>query len=229
MTRREEHPGLARLRLEASLALAPAVWLIPIALLVMALMHTGLGGGPGVWAVHFPENTEALFPVAFGLASAHLLLVEQDDGQLEITGAYPMARVARTRMVAVVGGGWGLVLIGLLALRVVFGPVAFWTGVLTGMGPGLFLGGIACWASAASGRVTLGYLLVVGIPVMDLVLRLLGGFDVWWPLQFVNVFAWRWPLAHPPWWLVKVMMAAAGIFCYGRASASWRAYSVRHL
>ncbi|MGC8488203.1 MAG: hypothetical protein ACP5QO_08285 [Clostridia bacterium] len=229
MTPHEERPALTRLRLEAALALAPAVWLIPAALVVLGFMHTGIGGGAGVWRANFPENTEALLPVAFGLASAHLLLVEHDDGQIEITGAYPMAAVARTRLLALIGGGWLLVLVGLLALRVLFGPVPFWSGVLTGIGPGLFLGGIACWAAASTGRVTMGYLLAVGIPVMDLVLRLLGGFHVLWPLQFLNVFAWRWPLVTPPWWLVKVLMGAVGLFCYARAAGSWRTYSVRHL
>ena len=231
MTRERDHPGSARRRfwIEARLALSPPVWLIPLALVVMAAMHTGLGGGPAVWARHWAENCEAFFPIAFGLASAPLLLVEQEEGQLEVTGAYPMARVARTRLLAVVGSGWGVVLAGLVLLRLVFGPVPFWTGVLAALGPGLFLGGLACWTAVASGRVTLGYLLAVGVPVMDLMLRLLGGFTLVWPLQFVNVFAWRWPLATPPWWVVKVVMAVVGLWLYGRASGYWRAYAVRQL
>jgi hypothetical protein len=218
-----------RIQLEARLALAPPVWLIPAAWMVMAAMHTGLGGGPGVWSRHWTENCEAFFPIAFGLASAPLLLVEQEDGQLEVTGAYPMARVARTRLLAVVGGGWAAVLAGLVVLRLGFGPVPFWSGVLAALGPGLFLGGLSCWAATASGRATLGYLLAVGVPVMDLVLRLLGGFQVLWPLQFINVFAWRWPLPEPPWWLVKVAMAGAGFALYARAAGYWRAYAVRQL
>ena len=229
MTRLERRPALTRLRLEAALALAPAVWLIPIAVVVVALMHTGIGGGAALWAVHFPENTEAMLPIAFGLASAHLLLVEQDDGQLEMTGAYPMAAVARARLLAVVGGGWAFVFVAFLVLRILFGPVPFWTGVLTALGPGLFLGGIACWVAAYTGRVTMGYLMAVGIPVMDLVLRLLGGFQILEPLQFLNVFAWRWAVSAPPWWAVKVVMAAAGLLFYVTAAWSWRVYSVRHL
>jgi hypothetical protein len=230
MTRRlDERPALTRLRLEAVLALAPAVWLIPVALLVIAFMHGGLGGGAALWAVHFPENTEAMLPIAFGLASAHLLLVEHDDGQIEMAGAYPMGAVARTRLLALVGGGWVLVFLGFLVLRILFGPVPFWTGLLTALGPGLFLGGISCWLAAYTGRVTMGYLMAIGIPVMDLVLRLLGGFQVLAPLQFVNVFAWRWALATPPWWTVKVVMAAAGLLFYAKAAGSWRVYSVHHL
>lgn len=213
--------------LEFRLALSPAAYAIPLGLLLLALMHTGLGGGTGLWARHWAENCEAFLPIGFGLMSSPLLLVEPDEGVTEMAGSFPLTEVAAFRMAVVVGGGWIAVTLGLWLLSVVWGPVPLLTGVLAALGPGLLLGGIACWAAAASGRVTMGYLAAVGIPVADLVLKLLGAFTRFWPLQFANVFSYRWALAVPAWWEVKVVMAVVGILCYLMAMGRWRRYLIR--
>jgi hypothetical protein len=218
-----------RARLELRLALNPTVWLVPAALVLLALMHTGLGGGAAVWARHWVENAEAFVPIAFGIMSAPLLLVEADEHTWEMNGMLPVPRVAGVRLLAVVGGGWLVTLLWLAVLRVAFGPVPFWNGVLAALGPGLFLGGLAAWVAARTARVAMGYLMAVGVPVADLVLKLLGGFQVLWPLQLLDVFAYRWMTPLPPWWVVKVVMAAGGLYCYAMAIRHWRQYGIGQL
>ena len=140
-----------RLVLELKLA-GGAPWiLVPLGLLVLTLMHTGLGGGAAEWAPHWAENCEAFLPLGFGIGSASLLLVEHDEGMLEMASALPLPRLARTRTLALVGGAWLLVLVWLVGLRVLFGPVPFWTGVGAALGPGLFLGGDRRWWPAGLG------------------------------------------------------------------------------
>jgi len=218
-----------RYGLEWRLAVGPPWLLVPLGLVVLALMHTGLGGGPSVWARHWPENCEAFVPIGFGIGSASLLLVEQDDGMLEMVAPLPMPRLALTRLLAVVGGGWLLVLLWLGLLDLVFGPVPFWTGVLAALGPGLLLGGAAMLAATWSGRAAVGYLVAIGVPVMDLVLQLLGVLRAAWPLQFVNVFAYRWAAPEPGWLVVKVVMVLAGVWLYLAAIRGWRAASAELL
>lgn len=213
---------LQRLALELKLA-GGAPWiLVPLGLLVLTLMHTGLGGGAAQWAPHWAENCEAFLPLGFGIGSASLLLVEHDEGMLEMASALPLPRLARTRTLALVGGAWLLVLVWLLLLRVAFGPVPFWTGVWAALGPGLFLGGGSALVASWSGRVALGYLVAIGVPVMDLVLQLLGVFYRLWPLQLVNVFAYRWATPEPGWVMVKIVMGLLGLWLYRRAIRGWR-------
>jgi hypothetical protein len=218
-----------RLWLELRVGWGPTAWLVPLGLVVLTLMHTGFGGGPPLWRVNFIENCEAFVPVAMGLASAPILLVEAEEHTWELTGMLPVSAVAGLRLVAVVGGQWLLVLAWLAGLRLVWGPVPYWQGFLAAWGPGLFLGGLATLTASAAGRVSLGYLMALGLPVADLVLKLLGALAAAPLLQFVNVFAYRWPAAVPPWWAVKTAMAAAGLLLYALAIRGWRTHGTRFM
>lgn len=223
--RRAEAPVSAarrRLALELKLGWGAPWLLVPLGLVVLTLMHTGLGGGPSVWARHWAENCEAFIPIGFGIGSASILLVEHEEGMLEMAAPLPLPRMARARMAGLVGGAWLLVLVWLAILRVLFGPVPFATGLVAAFGPGLLLGGGAALVASVSGRVALGYLVAIGLPVMDLVLQLLGVFHHLWPLQVVNVFAYRWATPLPGWLAVKVIMGLAGLWLYARAIRGWR-------
>lgn len=213
--------------IEAKVAWAPTMVLVPLGLLLLALMHTGFGGGSSLWARHWAENCEAFLPIGFGLLSAPLLLVEVEEGTWEMTGALPMTHLGMVRIVAVVGGEWILALLGLLFLRIVFGPVPFLTGFLAALGPGLMLGGVSTLVAVATGRVAMGYLMAIGIPVADLVLKLLGAFTALWPLQLIDVFAYRWPVRPLGFGPVVVFMALLGVFLYVMAIGRWRFYTVR--
>ena len=211
-----------RLALELKLAGGVPWILVPLGLLVLTLMHTGLGGGSAQWAPHWVENCEAFLPLGFGIGSASLLLVEHDEGMLEMASALPLPRLARTRTLALVGGAWLLTLAWLLLLRVLWGPVPFWAGVGAALGPGLLLGGGSALVASWSGRVALGYLVAIGVPVMDLVLQLLGVFYRLWPLELGNVFAYRWATPEPGWVVVKIVMGLVGVWLYRRAMLGWR-------
>lgn len=215
--------------MEAKVAWAPSMVLVPLGLLVLALMHTGLGGGPRLWARHWVENCEAFLPIGFGLMSAPLLLVEMEEGTWEMAGALPMTQLGMVRIVTVVGGGWIFVLGGLLFLRIGFGPVPFLAGFLAALGPGLMLGGLSTLVAVATGRVAMGYLMAIGIPVADLVLKLLGAFAAFWPLQLVNVFAYRWPVRPMGFEWVVAFMALLGVFLYAAAIGRWRFYTVQQM
>jgi hypothetical protein len=218
-----------RLRLEARLALGPTFWLVPLALAVLTAMHTGLGGGSGVWARHWIENSESFVPVAMGLMSAPLLLVEEEDGTWEQTGMLPVPRVAGVRLLAAVGGALGLSLVWMGVLWLWFGPTPFWAGVLAMLGPSLFLGGLATWLATRTTRVAVGYLVAVGVPVVDLVLKLLGAYQAVWPLQFLDLFVYRWATPIPAWWAVKLVMLLVGLWAYAWTIRHWRAYGANFL
>lgn len=230
MARKRRIAGMARpasasrrrMALELKLGWGAPWILVPLGLVVLTLMHTGLGGGSSQWARHWGENCEAFVPLGFGIGSASLLLVEHDEGMLEMAAPLPMPRVARARMLVLVGGAWLLVLLWLAVLRVAFGPVPFATGLAAALGPGLLLGGGAALVASASGRVALGYLVAIGLPVMDLVLQLLGVFYRLPPLEMLNVFAYRWPTPLPGWVAVKAVMGLAGLWLYARAIRGWR-------
>jgi hypothetical protein len=218
-----------RFLLELKLALGAPWALVPVGLVVLLLMHTGLGGGSAAWAAHWAENCEAFIPIGFGIGSSSLLLVEHDEGTVEMVSPLPMPRLARARVLSVVGGMWILVVVWLLILRVLFGPVPFFTGMVAALGSGLLLGGASVLAATVSGRVALGYLVAIGVPVLDLVLQLLGVFRLLWPLQFINVFAYRWATPEPGWMPVKLVMVVVGIILYLNAMRRWRGASTSQL
>ena len=215
--------------MEARIGFGPTALLVPLGLLVLTLMHTAFGGGPGLWSTNFIENCEAFIPIAMGLLSAPLLLVEAEEHTWELNGMLPVSSIAGVRLLALVGGAWVFTLVWLLLLRMIWGPVPFWQGVLAAWGPGLFLGGLATLTGTATGRVSFGYLMAIGIPVADLVLKLLGGFQAFWPLDLVNVFAYRWAIPFPAWWVVKTVMAVAGLLLYAVAIRRWRTYGTAEL
>jgi hypothetical protein len=220
---------LRRLWWEVRLAMSPGFWLLPLAWLVLAAMRSPLGGGAAVWARHFPENCEAFLPVAVGIASTPALLAEEEQGLWELNGALPVGRVAAVRMGAFVGGMWLATIAWLVVLRFTFGPVPFGSGLLAASGPGLLLGGLGTWAATATGRVTMGYLMVVGLPVADLILKILGAFSAVPVLNWLNVFAYRWAVPAPPWPVVKAVMAVLGILLYAVTVVRWRHYGLRQV
>lgn len=70
--------------------------------------------------------------------------------------------------------------------------------------------GLALWASALTKRVAVGYLVAIALPVSDLIVRVLGGFQAFPLLQFVNLFAFRWPITSVNWQIVAVTQFVTG-------------------
>ncbi len=153
---------------------------------------------------------------------APALLRDREHGRLEAAIALPARAVAGARLTLLLGGSAVLAVLWLALLAAFWGPVAFGAGLFAALGPTLLLSGLGLSAAAATGRSTVGYVVVVGWALGDLVLRLLGAFSAIHPLQWLNVFAYRWPVAAPGWRAVAAAQALAGALLLAHALANSR-------
>lgn len=198
-----------KLAFEFKIAGGLVTGLVVAALILIALTHGVLELAVN-WRKHFIENSESFIPLALALASAPMLLVDSEHHMTELTSSLPQVAILHTRWLALWGPMWMVLLCGMEVMNLIWGPVHFWDGVLAALGPGLFLTGLAIWAGLLSARVAVAYLVAIGLPVADLILRILGAFTVIPPLQLLDVFAYRWTMASPAWWEVKWFMLIIG-------------------
>lgn len=217
------------IRLEMPIALGPLLALVAIGLLLTALERLQVLGGAMLWRRHFEENLESFLPLAVALGAAGLGLVELEAGMVEMTAGLPAERILGLRLGLQQAVSWCIVLVGTVAMAAAWGPVAFWDGWVSALGPGLFLSGLALWSATASGRIAVGYLLSIGLLVLDLVLQVLGAFRAVPPLSLLNLFAYRWNVPAVPWPWVKAVQAAAGLLLMVMVVARIRRYQARHL
>jgi hypothetical protein len=202
---------LRLLRAEWSVLAGPETALPAVALIVFTALHAfGPAAGPESWRALFVENCQSLLPVGIALAAVPALLRDAEHGTVEGALVLPARAVGAARLVLVLGGGAALAVAWLALLAAAWGPVAFAAGLWAALGPTLFLAGLGVLAGAATGRASVGYLLVLGWPTADLVLRLLGTFPTIPLLQWLNVFAYRWPLPAPAWPAVAGLQALLG-------------------
>ncbi len=184
--------------------------LLAVALGLLALTHGALELAQN-WPKHFVENMESFVPTAVALISAPMLVADGEQGMLEVSATLPHKRIAQVRWLVVWGASWAAILAGAEIMNIIWGPVAFWTGVAAALGPALFLSGLAIWASVLTARLVLGYLVAVGLAAADLILRVLGAFNAVPALQFLDVFAYRWNIAAVSWKWVVLFMGIAGL------------------
>jgi hypothetical protein len=203
--------SLRLLGAEWAVLAGPEAALPVVALIVFTALHAfGPPGGTESWRALFVENCQSLLPVGIALAAVPALLRDAEHGTVEGALVLPARAVAAARLLLVLGGGALLSILWLGLLAALWGPVAFGAGMWAALGPTLWLSGLGALGGAAAGRATVGYLLVLGWPTGDLVLRLLGAFQAFPALQWLNVFAYRWPLATPSWPAVAGGQAVAG-------------------
>ncbi len=199
------------LRAEWAVLAGPETALPAVALAVFTALHAfGPATGPESWRALFVENCQSLLPVGVALAAVPALLRDAEHGTVEGALVLPARTVGFSRLFLVLAGSAILALLWLGLLAAAWGPVAFAAGLWAALGPTLFLSGLGVLAGAATGRSSVGYLLVLGWPTADLVLRLLGAFQAIPALQWLNVFAYRWPLALPAWPAVAGLQALLG-------------------
>jgi hypothetical protein len=193
------------------------LWILPLApysLLAAALLLLGLTHGvielARNWPRHFIENMESFMPLAVALISTPLILTDSDQGMVELNATLPHREILWVRFGVVWGFCWLILLSGAAVMSLFWGPVRFWAGVWAAVGPAAFLTGLGLWATLWSARLSVGYLVVIGLPVADLILKILGAFSALPWLQLLDMFAYRWNVPAMPWWIVKGVMLAAG-------------------
>ncbi len=212
------------LALEAAVAVGPEAALPVVALIVVTGLHlTGPAAGPESWRALFVENCASLLPVGVALALVPALLRDAEHGTLEAAVSLPARGVAAARLAVLLGGGAVLATVWLAALAAFWGPVAYFAGLYAAMGPALFLGGLGVVAATLAGRATVGYLTVIGWALGDLVLRLLGAFHAVGGLQWLDVFAYRWPAPGPGWRAVTAVQGGVGAVLLAQAALRARA------
>ncbi len=196
--------------------------LLPLAILFIALTH-GILELASNWQRHFVENCESFIPLTLALITTPLLLVDSEAGMVELGATLPKRNILQLRWLLLWMSCWGFLLASLEGMNLVWGPVLFWRGVLAALGPSLFLTALAVWSATLSGRVAVGYLVAIGLPVADLILRILGAFSAFPPLQLLDTFAYRWNISTVPWYDVKWLMLFMGLLGVQSAigSANW--------
>ena len=194
-----------------------------LALVAITLLHRLLpASGPESWRSLFVETCQSYVPIAVALAVVPALLRDQEHGRLEAAIALPARGVASARLVLLLGGSALLTVLWLALLAAFWGPVPFGAGLFAALGPTLLLSGLGLGAAASAGRSTVGYLVVIAWPLGDLILQLLGAFRATHPLQWLDVFAYRWPVAAPAWQAVAAAQALAGALLLAIAVTSTR-------
>ncbi len=200
-------------------------------LLILALLLLGLTHGvielSSNFAKHFIENLESFFPLALALISTPILLIDAEQGMAELNATLPRIPILITRVRAVWGVSWAAIFLGTEAMNLLWGPVPFWSGMLAILGPALFMTGLCVWATLLTGSVVVGYLVALGLPVADLILKVMGAFAAFPPLQLINTFSYRWMIPSIAWWVPKVVMLVAGTILFERAVAKTGHYRNR--
>ncbi|MCY0877651.1 MAG: hypothetical protein OWU84_01720 [Firmicutes bacterium] len=188
--------------------------LMPYSLLAVALLLLGLTHGvielAQNWPRHFIENMESFMPLTVALISAPLIQLDSDQGMVEMNATLPQRLILWIRLAVLWGTCWALLLAGAEIMNLLWGPVRFWAGVWAAVGPAALLTGLALWATLLTTRLAVGYLVVIGLPVADLILKILGAFNAVPWLQLIDTFAYRWNVPAMPWWVVKAVMLGAG-------------------
>lgn len=156
------------------------------------------------------ETCQSFLPIGFALAVVAAVLRDAEHGTLEGAVTLPTAAVTATRLTVLLGGNALLAVLWLALLVAIWGPAAYGAGLFAALGPALLLCAFGVAAATVVGRATLGYLLVIGWPLGNLVLHLLGWFGTFPVLQRLNVFADRWPVPGVGWPAVAGTQGLAG-------------------
>ncbi len=209
--------------------LPPASYLLLLLALVLLALTHGTLELASRWPSHFIENMESFFPLALALISTPILLADSEQGMTELNATLPHRRFLVTRVYAVWGSAWLVIIAGAQLMNIFWGPVPFWSGMLAALGPALFLASLSVWATLWTARVSVGYLVALSLPVADLILKVLGAFSAIPALQLLDTFSYRWATPAMPWWLPKIVMLAVGTILFERAVAKSRHYWSRAL
>jgi ABC-type transport system involved in multi-copper enzyme maturation permease subunit len=104
-----------------------------------------------------------LLPLVSALSAAHLMTIEQEEGIVELRASYPEppARLPLVRGMLALGLLVSNALVGLLAFRLIWGPLHS-VAVLPALLPALFLSGL----SLLTGRLARSYWVAAGLALV---------------------------------------------------------------
>lgn len=128
-------------------ALAPLLGLPAFALL-NGLIWSGSMGEPHVYEI--ARAFEVVLPLAAGLAAAHLMSIEAEEGFDDLRRSYPEAawRLPLARSLFALGLGLAALALGTGAFRLAAGPFPIGEAVLPALPPALFLSGLSLLAGS---------------------------------------------------------------------------------
>ncbi len=123
-------------RYEARITFSLTLVLVPVALLLVALTH-GVLESAALWRRHFIEDCESFILIAIALITTPLLLVDSEAGMVELSATLPRRTILQVRCLTLWTACWAILLAGLEAMNLVWGPALFWRGILAALGPSL--------------------------------------------------------------------------------------------
>jgi hypothetical protein len=171
-------------------ALLPLLGLPAFALLQWLFV---ISDGAEVAFYNLVRAFELILPLSAGLAAAHLMTIEQDAGIAELRMSYPESvwrlPVARTFVGLVLSAG--AVVLGGLAFRPVFGPLAWGELVTPALAPAFMMVGLSLLAGNLTGSYWLAAALVMGYWFLEIQTRgdvtdTLFLFQYAWPVETVD-------------------------------------------
>jgi hypothetical protein len=142
-------------------ALLPLLGLPAFALLQWLFI---VSDGQTVEAYNLVRAFELLLPLGVGLAAAHLMTVEREEGMAEMRASYPEGRwrLPLSRTVVALLLGTTATLLGIAAFRWVFDPLPASELVEPALAPALLLLGLSLLAGNLTGNYWLAAALVMG-------------------------------------------------------------------
>jgi hypothetical protein len=171
-------------------ALLPLLGLPAFALLQWLFV---LSDGQTVELYDLVRAFELVLPLGAGLAAAHLMAVEREEGMAELRASYPEGRwrlpLSRTLVALVLGAA--ALLLGLAAFRLVFDPLPASELVEPALAPTLLLLALSLLAGNLTGNYWLAAALVMGYWFFEVQTRgdLTGAlylFQYAWPVDDVD-------------------------------------------
>ncbi|MGC9522037.1 MAG: hypothetical protein ACP5HG_09170 [Anaerolineae bacterium] len=194
----------ARVSLGA-ISLLPLLGLPAFALLQWALVtHDDVVVAPYIVIRAF----ELILPLISGMASAHLMTVEREEGVSELRLSYPESRwcLPATRTGIALALATVAALLGVLAFRPVFGPTPLGELLEPALSPTLLLIGLSLLVGNATGSYWSAAGLVIGYWFFEVQTR--G--DVTGSLF---LFQYAWPVGGVSYALNRRLLAGLGLLC----------------
>jgi hypothetical protein len=209
--------GWYEFRLAAGLpSLLPVLGLPAFALLLRLVSYAE---GQDAVIYDITRGFEVLLSLAAGLACAHLMTLEHDEGFTELRCSYPEGswRLPLIRTASALGLLTACILVGGLAFRIGFGDYPFRHTVSPSLAPAVFMVGLSLLASNLSRSYWVSAALVMGWWFLDLQLR--GQVTGW-----LYLFQYTMPHEEVELSLNRLLLAGSGVLflLFNGTVSSWR-------
>jgi hypothetical protein len=148
---------------------------------------------------------EIILPLSVGLAAAHLMTIERDEGIAELRASYPegLWRRPAARILVALILGVVAILLGIAAFELVFVPLPIEELVGPALAPALFLLGFSLLAGNVTGNYWLAAALVMSYWFLEIQTR--GDLT-----RAIFLFHYSWPVEEVEYMLNRLLLAGAG-------------------